>query len=184
MVSHFDPTDESRAKWDNNQPKRRDEHGNLLPKAECKLDCGIGLLSLVYVPARAGRAVGAGGAWLAGKVFGSQAGNAPRALRPLATNPISPQKQAGHVPGTPQHAERVKRGKPTSTFFRADQAEELTRRAWSNGLPVPGRPNLRDFEFGFPVGRGPRGGLQTRVRVHIDILGRIHGHPVGRELTP
>lgn len=45
--------------------------------------------------------------------------------------------------------------KPTSTYFRGDQAEELTRRAWSNGVPVPGRTGVRDFDLGFPVGRGP-----------------------------
>lgn len=109
---------------------------------------------------------------------------ASQALRPLANNPLSTQKQAGHIPGTPQHLQRLKAGRRTSTFFRGDQAEELTRRAWANGVPVPGRAGVRDFDFGFPVGRGPGGGLQTRVRVHVDSQARIHGHPVGRELIP
>jgi hypothetical protein len=121
-------------------------------------------------------------------IFGSGSDDAarggPQALRPLADDPISAQKLAGHVPGTPQHVQRLKAGRPTSTFFRGDQAEQLTRRAWSNGIPLPGHSGVRDFEFGFPVGRGTSGGLQTRVRVHMDSGGRIHGHPVGRELVP
>ncbi len=109
---------------------------------------------------------------------------APPALRPPANNPISTQKQRGHVPGTPQYKQRIKDQKATSTFFREDQAVELTRRAWANGSPVRNQANKRDFEFGFPVGRGTRGGFQTKVRVHIDKKGRIHGHPVGREIKP
>ncbi|MFI7706050.1 polymorphic toxin-type HINT domain-containing protein [Nonomuraea sp. NPDC049480] len=48
------------------------------------------------------------------------------------------------------------------------EAHAYAEFAWKNGTPVPGRPNVRDCEFGRPVGRGPNGGWQTKVRVHIN----------------
>lgn len=96
---------------------------------------------------------------------------------------INPQKQAGHVPGTPQHANRVSQGKATSTFFGARSGEKATRIAHERGAPVPGRPNVKEYDFGRSVGTGPRGGMQTRVRVHEDQNGQIHGHPSGPERT-
>lgn len=94
---------------------------------------------------------------------------------------ISPQKQAGHVKGTPQYNNRVKAGKPTSYFDDAVSAESLTQEAWQKGAPVPGRPNVRDYDFGKPIGTGTGGGKVTKVRVHMDSKGRIHGHPKGKE---
>ena len=38
---------------------------------------------------------------------------------------------------------------------------------------------MREHDFGVSVGTGPKGGMQTRVRVHQDSKGRIHGHPFG-----
>jgi hypothetical protein len=102
---------------------------------------------------------------------------------PSVTRPISPQKQAGHIRGTPQYNNRIKAGKPTSAFSDASSAERLTADAWQRGKPVPGRPNVRDYDFGRPIGTGPNGGTQTRVRVHIDKQGRIHGHPSGPETS-
>ena len=92
---------------------------------------------------------------------------------------ISKQKQAGHVPGTPQNANRKKQGKPTSSFFGEKSGERLTQTAFEKGKPVPGRPNVREHDFGVSTGTGPNGGMQTRVRVHQDKKGRIHGHPSG-----
>lgn len=100
---------------------------------------------------------------------------------PAISPRLSPQKQAGHVKGSPQYDNRIKQGKPTSAFDDMQSAEQLTLEAWQRGTPVPGRTNVRDYDFGHPVGIGPNGGVQTKVRVHKDRPGRIHGHPVGPE---
>jgi RHS repeat-associated protein len=95
--------------------------------------------------------------------------------------PIAKQKQAGHIKGTPQNANRQKANKPTSTFFGEKSGERLTQGAFQKGTPVPGRPGVKDHDFGVSVGTGPKGGMQTKVRVHQDKKGRIHGHPSGPE---
>lgn len=98
---------------------------------------------------------------------------------------INRQKQDGHIPGTPQYANRAKIGKPTSSFLPSENADALTREAWIRGRPVPGRPGVRDYEFGRPVGTGPGGGTQSRVRVHqAPSTAKIHGHPSGPETPP
>ena len=133
---------------------------------------------------------GVGTAILAGKGAAAAARAAGAAIlrrvlpksqsRPL----ISRQKQDGHVQGTPQNQNRLKQGKPTSTFDgNSAQADALTQEAWDKGTLVPGRPGVRDYNFGRPIGRGPRGGSQSTVRVHQDSAGNIHGHPSGPE-TP
>jgi RHS repeat-associated protein len=95
---------------------------------------------------------------------------------------INAQKQAGHVPGTPQNINRIKQGKPTSTFHGEQSGEMATRIAHERGTPVPGRPNVKEYDFGIGVGTGPNGGTQTRVRVHESPkTGQIHGHPSGQE---
>ena len=95
--------------------------------------------------------------------------------------PIAAQKQAGHVPGTPQHAVRLRSGKPTSTFFDAAQGESVTLEAWQKGTPLGTDGKMRLYDFGRPVAVGPGGGgYQTQVRVSIDANGRIHGTPWGR----
>lgn len=94
---------------------------------------------------------------------------------------VSKQKQAGHVKGTPQYNNRVKQGKKTSYFDDAGQAEKLTREAWDKGAPVRHDGKVREFDFGRRVGTGPNGGQQTRVKVHMDDNGMIHGHPSGPE---
>jgi hypothetical protein len=97
---------------------------------------------------------------------------------------IAGQKQDGHVKGTAQNKNREKQGKPTSTFDGDRQeADDLTQEAWQKGAPVQGRPNVKDHDFGRPIGTGPSGGSQTKVRVHQGNDGRIHGHPAGPE-TP
>jgi hypothetical protein len=96
--------------------------------------------------------------------------------------PISAQKQAGHVPSTPQYLNRINQGKPTSAFFGNESAERLTQEAWQKGRAVPGKPNVREYDFGVSVGTGPHGGMQTKVRVHRSpTTGTIHGHPSGPE---
>jgi len=95
---------------------------------------------------------------------------------------INSQKQAGHVPGTPQNVNRVKQGKPTSTFFGQQSGEMATQIANERGAPIPGRPNVKEYDFRTAVGVGPNGGAQTRVRVHTSPkTGEIHGHPSGPE---
>ncbi len=98
--------------------------------------------------------------------------------------PISRQKQDSHVRDTPQNRNRLKNGKPTSTFDgNRAEAEALTREAWQKGKHVLGQSDIRDYNFGRRIGEGPSGGGQSIVRVHRDASGRIHGHPVGPE-TP
>ncbi|MER6391230.1 polymorphic toxin-type HINT domain-containing protein [Streptomyces sp. NPDC001523] len=98
---------------------------------------------------------------------------------------ISRQKQDQHVAGTKEYQERLSNGTPTSVFATRSEADAYARYAWDNGYPVPGRPNVRQYDFGKPVGRGPiprdgsAPGWQTSVRAHIDGKGRVHGHPVG-----
>ncbi len=94
---------------------------------------------------------------------------------------ISAQKQAGHILGTPQNANRRKQSKPTSSFFGKKSGDYLTQQAFRKGKPVLGRPNVREHDFGVSTGTGQNGGMQSRVRVHQDSKGRIHGHPFGRE---
>jgi hypothetical protein len=97
---------------------------------------------------------------------------------------IARQKQDGHIAGTAQNTNRLRQGKPTSTFDgTADEADALTREAWERGSPVPDRPDIREYDFGRPVGKGPNGGGQSVVRVHKDQKDRIHGHPSGRETS-
>jgi RHS repeat-associated protein len=111
----------------------------------------------------------------------------PVAVRGIVSRPakpeprINPQKQAGHTPGTPQNANRIKQGKPTSTFKSKEQGEAVTRETQRTGTPQPGRPNVKEKEFNEPVGSGPKGGDQTRVRTHEASDGSIHGHPCGPE---
>lgn len=94
---------------------------------------------------------------------------------------INPQKQAGHTPGTPQNQNRINQGKPTSTFHSKAEGEALTRDTHRTGSPVSGRPSVREKDYGRSVGTGPKGGDQTKVRVHESQSGEIHGHPCGPE---
>ncbi|HUT57768.1 MAG TPA: RHS repeat-associated core domain-containing protein, partial [Phycisphaerae bacterium] len=107
-------------------------------------------------------------------VFGEPRKAAKRAV------PIATQKQAGHVPGTPQYANRLKQGKTTSTFFGEKSGNAWTQKGWREGTPT-GDPNIKIYDAGVSVGTGPNGGMQTRVRVVRDSKGRIHGTPWGPE---
>lgn len=93
------------------------------------------------------------------------------------------QKQLEHVPGTPANLNRLRNlgGKPRpSTFFSKEQGELVTKIALEKGTRTGF--NTVTYDFRFPVGVGPRGGLQTRVTVHMGKKdGRIHGHPSGQE---
>jgi hypothetical protein len=93
--------------------------------------------------------------------------------------PIARQKQDGHVKGTPQYKQRVKQGKPTSTWDDSSEADRLTREAWRKGVTAPGRPGVRDYDAGRRIGTDPQGRPQTRIRVSQDERGRIHGWPSG-----
>jgi hypothetical protein len=94
--------------------------------------------------------------------------------------PINTQKQAGHIPGTPQYANRIKFGKLTSTFFDKASADSLAVEAWQKGTPLSANGSIRLYEFSKPVGTGPfGGGYQTQVRVSMDAMGQIHGTPWG-----
>ncbi len=93
---------------------------------------------------------------------------------------IARQKQDGHITGTPQHQNREKAGKPTSVFDDPRKADDLTQEAWEKGEQVDSKLHgVREYDFGTRVGTGPSGEAQTKVRVHQDSRGRIHGHPAG-----
>jgi hypothetical protein len=106
-----------------------------------------------------------------------------KAPRPDPIRRVS-QQQRGHIFGTPQYKLRLAARKPTSYFHDARSANKYTYDAWYKGSPVRGDPRLREYDFGHPVGVGPKGGSQTRVRVHMDNNGDVHGHPSGPETPP
>ncbi|HSV68027.1 MAG TPA: hypothetical protein VLJ59_19315 [Mycobacteriales bacterium] len=112
----------------------------------------------------------------------------PRPKTPQAPTPPKPdpirrvsQQQQGHIFGTPQYKRRLADGKPTSYFHDERSANKYTYEAWYKGKPVKGDPRKREHDFGHPVGVGPKGGTQSRVRVHMDNKGEVHGHPSGPE---
>lgn len=87
-------------------------------------------------------------------------------------------KQRQHVPGTPEFKERKRRGQQGSAWAGDERyANEHTHKAWELGEPNPKRPDQRDYDFGYPVGHTADGRPQTKVRVHMDADGMIHGHP-------
>lgn len=101
-----------------------------------------------------------------------------------ATPKINKQKQAGHIKGTPQYKNRVKQSNPTSSFDSEADATKYSQEAWEKGRQVPGRPGVKDYDFGTRVGDAANGkGYNTQVRVTIDSSGKIHGFPKG-PVTP
>jgi hypothetical protein len=93
--------------------------------------------------------------------------------------PIDPQRQAGHVQGTPQYLNRLKVGKAASVWNSEIDENPYTQYAWEYGNPTS-NPNLRTFDFQDPVGTGAYGGTQTQVTVSRNpTTGRIHGYPSG-----
>ncbi|MGD9789581.1 MAG: RHS repeat-associated core domain-containing protein [Phycisphaerales bacterium] len=68
----------------------------------------------------------------------SKAEDAAKACKPSksADLPIAAQKQAGHIPGTPQYANRIKQGKTTSAFFGEESGYKWTQKAWREGTPT------------------------------------------------
>ena len=77
-------------------------------------------------------------------------------------------KQGKHVPG---HGNNV----PTKSQWPEGQnGVQLTQEAWMNGTPVRADGSVKIYDLGKPV--GPNG--ETRVKVHIDKKGNIHGYPV------
>jgi hypothetical protein len=98
---------------------------------------------------------------------------------PIHPTGINRQKQDGHIRGTPQWLNRRRANKPTSTW-NGDRkyADSHTYEAWAKGTPHPRDPWKRDYDFGDEaVGYSWHHQPQTRVRVHIDEDGSIHGHP-------
>lgn len=157
--------------------------GTIANAAATLAPIALGTASDVINPARKINAIGKiGKAVSTGKSGGKGGGGGNKKKKKNKEPEIAKQKLAGHIPGTPQHTNRVKQGKATSTFFDKNSAERLTREAFNKGKIVPGRKNVREYNFGKPVGTGPNGGIQTRVRAHQDSKGRIHGHPAGPEI--
>ncbi|GHV01656.1 hypothetical protein AGMMS49521_2280 [Campylobacterota bacterium] len=42
--------------------------------------------------------------------------------------------------------------------------------------------NMPSLETGNRTGTDPNGGIHTKVRVHVNSQGEIHGHPSGKEI--
>ncbi|APU18756.1 hypothetical protein [Actinoalloteichus sp. GBA129-24] len=97
---------------------------------------------------------------------------------------ISTQKQARHVLGTREYAQRKDGPHGESAFFDVESADRLGREAWEKGLPAgKQRRHVRDYDFGYPIGVDGQGCYQTRVRAHLDRKGRLHAHPSGPVIT-
>ncbi|MFE9306694.1 polymorphic toxin-type HINT domain-containing protein [Streptomyces sp. NPDC006706] len=113
--------------------------------------------------------------------FSVKVGGLPALTHNANTCAISQQKQARHVRGTKEFKQRARSGKGASAFFGWKSARKLVNHAWKHGRVVEKRPGkeVRELEFGFGVGTDSWGRMQTRVRVHRDSKGRIHGHPSG-----
>lgn len=90
--------------------------------------------------------------------------------------PIRTRKQLQHIKDSDDYRERIARGRPPSYFFGEGSGERLTRIAYRRGT-INNRGQI-EYDFGFSVGVGPRGGMQTRVTVRVSKKG-IHGHPSG-----
>lgn len=87
-------------------------------------------------------------------------------------------KQREHVPGTPEFEARKRRGQQGSAWNGDERyANEHTYEAWSRGTTNPRNPRQRDLDFGYTTGHTVDGKPQTKVRVHMDDKGMIHGHP-------
>ena len=87
-------------------------------------------------------------------------------------------KQREHVPGTREFEARKARGQQGSAWNGDERyANEHTYEAWGRGTPNPRNPRQRDYDFGYTTGHTATGKPQTKVRVHMDDKGFIHGHP-------
>ena len=82
--------------------------------------------------------------------------------------PVDAGKQGKHVKGHNNH------NPDKSTWTNGVDSVAETQEAWVKGVPIPGRPGVRQHDAGRPV--GTKG--ETGVRVHGDKSGNIHGHPV------
>jgi RHS repeat-associated protein len=82
--------------------------------------------------------------------------------------PVNAGKQGNHVPGHPNNI-------PTKSQWPADEnGVGLTQQAWQKGTPVKPDGSVKTWDAGGPI--GPNG--ETRVKVHINSNGEIHGYPV------
>ncbi|MGD9369380.1 MAG: RHS repeat-associated core domain-containing protein, partial [Desulfobacteraceae bacterium] len=121
-------------------------------------------------------AVGAAASMAASRGAASNAGSAQKSVPK-----INSQKQAGHIPGTPQYKNRLKvPGKKTSAFFGKESGNKWTQKAWKEGTSTAD-PNIKILKTDVSVGTGPNGGMQKQVRVVMDGKGQIHGTPWGPE---
>ncbi|MFC4069389.1 hypothetical protein [Actinoplanes subglobosus] len=82
------------------------------------------------------------------------------------------------MPGTDEFEDRKRRNQQGSAWAGDENyANRLTYEAWYRGTPNPRRADQRDYDFQEPVGHTSRGVPQSKVRVHMDQDGMIHGHP-------
>ncbi|MGC4377585.1 hypothetical protein WD019_11685 [Fictibacillus sp. Mic-4] len=79
-------------------------------------------------------------------------------------------KQGKHVLGHPNHIQSK------SSWPEGTNGVELTQLAWQKGEIVKPDGSVKKFDFQKPI--GPNG--ETKVKVHMDKKGYIHGYPVKR----
>ena len=135
----------------------------------------------IYSHTASPESAAAEGAAVAGAVFGAAADRVNPARK------INKQKQAGHVPGTPQNRERQKQGKPTSTFFGAKSGDKLTQDTARNGTVIRTDPNggeTRRKNFGVTTGVDANGKFVTGVETRSDARGVVHGFPCSGDSCP
>ncbi|MFL0194161.1 hypothetical protein ACJDU8_00945 [Clostridium sp. WILCCON 0269] len=77
-------------------------------------------------------------------------------------------KQGKYVPG--HNNDNPSR----SQWPQGQNGVDLTQEAWMKGAPAKPDGSVRIYDFGRPV--GPNG--ETRVKVHVNTIGNIHGYPV------
>ncbi len=71
-----------------------------------------------------------------------------------------------------------------SLMASAQASEVASERSPPLGMVIQERPGggrVLEKDYGVTVGTGPNGGSQTKVRVHENKSGEIHGHPAGPE---
>ncbi|WP_132996252.1 hypothetical protein [Sporanaerobacter acetigenes] len=82
--------------------------------------------------------------------------------------PVDAGKQGKHVPGHNNNDRRK------SQWPEGRNGVKETQEAWENGRFVKGDNSVKTYDFGRKV--GPNG--ETRVKVHGDSKGLIHGYPI------
>jgi RHS repeat-associated protein len=123
---------------------------------------------------------GAAAAFAFGAVTGGLGTNVVRSAKAVQrfTRKIDGVKQAGHIRGTAEHANRLKTrtGENSAFFFGRRWANGHTRLANALGRTKVGKAHIRKLRLPYPVGRSRTGKRMWTVRVSTGKKG-MHGAP-------